>query len=169
MVLNPTPQENNENFDWDSLLKDIQTNLGPSHIEQPIQEKNDRYIYCKHCENVPLWLPALPPNTYHLPVIMWFQQIVVPRMYHNERCFVCVLTYILNSPQFTIVDQILAEKFIHSVPDLINSHIIHLEKEQKQEPTQQPKEEYTQPTESSNEPKSIRDILQQFKKYEENQ
>lgn len=183
-LLNPEDNESQESestFDWDSLLTDIQKDLGPSPVlpaegspkdnsPNPEHEtSNGQCLYCVQCKDIKLWFPAFPPNPYHLPVIMWLRTIVAPIMQRHQRCFVCVLIHILNAPNFTIVDQIIAEKLMHTLPDLLGmpKSCIHSDTvdgpPQDVVPEEQPVQEETPPAA----PRDIRQILADFRQNQE--
>ncbi len=134
---------NNENEDnlnkaeinWDNLLNDIQQELGPSEITNNINpnqlenipahtEKTQEgtCIYCLKCTDVKLWYPQFPIDSYHIPIVHWIRVMIAPRMQHYRRCFICIMLYVMHNPmEFNLVDQILAEKLLHAVPDMLNN------------------------------------------------
>lgn len=199
VLLNPNDdeqnkQENSESkesessdstFDWDSLLSDIQKDLGPSPVVTPGNQAVDnpnpehenprgQCLYCKQCKDIKLWFPAFPPNPYHLPLIMWLRTLVAPLMQQHQRCFICVMMYILNSPNFTILDQMIAEKLMQALPDLLNmpKSCIHSDSVNDPEGALPPPaaEEPTPPKaeeKAPEQPRDIRQIIADFKRNEE--
>ena len=172
-MIQPTnPEENTSDFNWDNLLTDILEEIGPNESPNslPAVEEldnaepltpNGTCIYCTKCVDIKLWYPLFPPTPYSTPIIQWMRIVVAPRMQHFRRCFMCVMINIMHSnDEFTIVDQILAEKMVHSIPDLVNmSHmcihenIAETSENTEESPVEQPKEEIG----------DIRQILQNFR------
>ena len=118
------PNENTPNIDWDNLLTGIIEEIGPNEglEDTPAVEltPNGTCIYCTKCTDIKLWYPIFPLNPYNLPILQWFRITVAPRMQHFRRCFMCVMIHIMHSNgEFTMLDQILAEKMMHSIPDLV--------------------------------------------------
>ena len=197
VLLNPNDeeqnkQENNESqesdstFDWDSLLSDIQKDLGPSPVIAPnaqaldnVEPQHDnprgQCLYCKQCKDIKLWFPAFPPNPYHLPIVMWLRTLVAPLMQQHQRCFICVMMYILNSSNFTILDQIIAEKLMQALPDILTMpksciHADSVDDPVGATPPATAPEEPAQPKteeKAPEQPRNIRQIIADFQKNEE--
>ena len=182
--------QNKPEINWDNLLNDIQQELGPSPettnvpptptgLEPVEKTKDGNCIYCLKCADVKLWYPQFPLDNYHMPIVQWIRVMVAPRMQHYRRCFVCIMLYMMHNPmEFNLVDQVLAEKMLHSVPDIMNNmpHLcIHeniaptsaptempFSLEEGQTPNKTPEEEDTTGTTTTREPKDIRQIIEEF-------
>ena len=182
MTLSQSNEENdntnNENINWDGLLNEIQAELGPITAETtslqstdtslPEKTANGTCIWCLKCENVKLWYPQFPTDAYHIALVHWLRMIVAPTMQHYRRCFVCVMMYIMSNPtEFNLIDQVLAEKLIHSIPDLmamphlcIHENRIEPDTSEMKALPESPETKETPPTKQT--PKDIRQIINDF-------
>lgn len=159
---------NSPEINWDNVLSDIHEKLGPAEVdntqipqEQPTQEPSPEgnCIFCVRCKTVKLQYPEFPLDPYHLPMAIWIKVNISGRMKANRRCFPCVLTYILQYPEeFSLLDQIIAEKLMHSLQDLtlMPYKCLH-------ENFSKPPDEPKQMPDTTEKPRNIRDILENFK------
>ena len=163
----------NNSTPWDNVLSDIFDKIGPAEgsgeaVEVPPEEQitepspQGNCIYCVECKNITLHYPQFPENMFHNAIIGWMRVVVIPRMNYNKRCFVCVLQYILQSQsnEFTLIDKIIAEKMMQSLPELATLPQYCIHTNVAPNPEEQVKES-NEP--SSTRPKNIRQILNEFR------